>query len=175
MAKVTIFGWVGSGKTSVGKELAKRLGYEFISTVNMFREEAVRLNLSLHDYEKLCNEDPEQDKTLDNKITKYAKTHDNFIIDSRLAWYFVPDSIKIKLVGSDEKRIKRVAERENISLHNAKYDIDFRESAGKKRYLNLYGITEIAPDKLFDFIIDTTNLQFEEVVAEVEKFLQSKI
>lgn len=175
MAKITIFGWIGTGKTSVGQELAKRFGYEFVSTGNMFRAEAVKLNLSLHDYEKLCNEDPEQDRKLDNQIAEYGQTHNNFIIDSRLAWHFVPDSIKVKLAASDECRAKRVAERENIALADAKHDISFRETASKKRYLDLYGITEIAPDNIFDFIIDTTNLQFEEVVGEIERFLKTKI
>ena len=175
MAKITIFGWVGSGKTSVGKELAKRLGYEFISTGNIFRAEAAELGITMHELERLYDADLNRDKAFDEKIVVYTKDRNNFLIDSRLAWYFIPDTIKIKLVADEATRVKRVASRDKITPEQAAYDITFRENASKKRYLDLYGITEIAPDHLFDFILNTTNLQFEEVISEVEKFLQTKI
>ena len=175
MAKITIFGWVGSGKTSVGKELAKRLDYEFISTGNIFRAEAAELNIAMHELERLYDADLNRDKAFDEKIVAYTKNRDNFIIDSRLAWYFIPETTKIKLVASEETRIKRVIGRDKITPDQAAYDIAFRENASKKRYLDLYGLTEIAPDNLFDFIIDTTHLQFEEVVEKIEKFLQTKV
>lgn len=175
MAKITIFGWVGSGKTSVGKELAKRLGYEFISTGNIFRAEAAELGITMHELEQLYNADLNRDKAFDEKIVAYVASRNNYLIDSRLAWYFIPETIKIKLVASESKRIERVAARDKVTPEQAAHDINFRENASKKRYLDLYGITEIAPDHIFDYILDTTSLNFEEVVEALEKFLYSKI
>jgi cytidylate kinase len=175
MAKITIFGWVGTGKTSVGKELAKRFNYDFISSGNIFRAEAESLGIGMHELEELYNQDPERDKNLDNKMAEYGQTHNNFIADSRLAWHFIPDSIKIKLVAETDERARRVAEREGISLAAAKHDITFREDVCQKRYQEVYGLTTIAPDNLFDLIIDTTQLNFTEVVDKVEAFLKPKI
>lgn len=175
MAKITIFGWVGTGKTSVGKELAKRFNYDFISSGNIFRAEAENLGITMHELEELYNQDPERDKNLDNKMAEYGQTQNNFIADSRLAWHFIPDSIKIKLVAETDERARRVAEREGISLAAAKHDITFREDACQKRYKEVYGLAAIAPDNLFDLIIDTTSLQFEEVVEKIETFLKSRI
>ncbi len=175
MAKITIFGWVGTGKTSVGKELAKRFNYDFISSGNIFRAEAESLGIGMHELEELYNQDPERDKNLDNKMAEYGQTHNNFIAYRRWVCHLIPFTNNLNLVSVTYHRPRRVAEREGISLAAAKHDITFREEVCQKRYQEVYGLTTIAPDNIFDLIIDTTQLNFTEVVDKVEAFLKTKI
>lgn len=164
MAKITIFGLAGTGKTSTGKLLAEKLKYEFQSTGNMFRAVARDLGLSLQELEMLSKKDDKYDKELDNKVVEFGKTHDNFIFESRLAWYFIPDSFKIHLICDYNERIKRVANREGKDFELVKDETENREQAIFERYNNYYGIVNVSDSKNFDLEIDTTFNNLEEVL-----------
>lgn len=174
MAKITIFGLAGTGTTTAGKLLATELGYEFISTGNLFRQQAAELGLSLYDFEKLCNENPSYDRQLDDRVKQLGQQKNNFVLESRLAWYFIPDSIKIKLVCDESTRIARVASRDNLSLAEATIKTKQREQDGPARYAQIYGLTEFAPATAFDLILDSGRLSPAEIVTEIRTFLISQ-
>ena len=174
MAIITIFGLAGTGTSSCGKLLAKKLGYEFISTGGLFRAQAEELGLTLHEYEKNINNNPEKDKEFDQKIEKLGQEKDNLIIDSRLAWYFIPQSIKIKFQCSDEIRLKRVCDRDNVSREDARHKTFFRETSHMNRYTQTYGLADYTADEHFNFIIDTNSLTPEEIVEEILKKINKK-
>ncbi len=175
MVKISIFGLAGTGTTSVGKLVANRLKLEFIYSGNIFREMATQRGLDLYKFGKLCEKDPSIDKELDKKIEQIGKNKDDFIIDSRLAWYFIPKSIKIKLICENEIRFKRVSDRDLISIEDAKNKTIQRENSEKIRYYNYYKIKDYCEDKHFDLIIDSTNLSIEEVSRKIEVFIMKKL
>jgi CMP/dCMP kinase len=175
MAKITLFGLAGTGTSSVGKTLAKKLGYTFMSTGNIFRAKAESLGLSLHEFEELCNKNPEHDKALDQDVKKFGEVNDNFVIESRLAWYFIPDSIKIKLHCDFPERIKRVAKRDAVTIDEAEKLTIARESFGVQRYNDFYNISDFAPDSLFDISIDTTTTPIEKVVERIMSYLENRV
>ncbi len=167
MAKVTIFGLAGTGTTTLGRLLAEQLGYQFVSTGNIFRQKASELGLSLYEFELLCNADSEYDKAIDQATEKLGKENDNFVLESRLGWYFVPDSFKVKIICSDQVRITRVATRDNLSFSEAEAKTLRREHDGELRYQEFYGINELAPDTAFDLVIDSTHLTPAEICERI--------
>ncbi len=169
--KVTLFGLAGTGTSSTGKAVADKLGLEFLSTGNMFRAQAKELGLTINELDKLSLTDPVYDKMLDQKIADYGKNNDNFIIESRMAWFFVPDSIKIKLHCDFDTRLARVASRDNVSLDDARRLTLEREDAIFDRYARYYGVTDCQADVNFDLVIENTNLPFSEVVDRVIDFI----
>jgi len=174
MAKITLFGLAGTGTSSVGKALSKKLGYTFMSTGNIFRAKADSLGLTLHQFEELCNQNPEHDKALDQEVKKFGDGNDNFVIESRLAWYFIPDSIKIKLHCDFSERIRRVAKRDVVTVDKAKELTVAREAFGAQRYKDFYGITDFAPDSAFDLSIDTTTTPIEKVLERIQSYLEER-
>jgi len=174
MAIITIFGLAGTGTSTCGKLLAKKLDYEFISTGGLFRAQAEELGLTLHEYEKNINNNPEKDKEFDQKIEKLGQEKDNLVIDSRLAWYFIPNSIKIKFHCPDEIRLKRVSDRDNVSQEEAEHKTFFREKSHMNRYTQTYGLVDYTADENFDFIIETNSLTPEEIVEEILKKINKK-
>ncbi|MBI2023878.1 cytidylate kinase family protein [Candidatus Giovannonibacteria bacterium] len=172
MAKITIFGLAGTGTTSVGKILAGDMGYQFLSSGNIFRKMAEENKMTLGEFEDLCKKEHKFDLELDQRIKKFGEENDNFIIESRLAWHFIPDSVKIKLDCDFDTRINRIANREAIFFETAKEHTVFREDAIFERYKNYYGIDDFS-DKNFDFTIDTTNIQIPVVVKNIENFLKT--
>lgn len=174
MVKISLFGNPGTGTSSVGKLYAKKYGLDFISSGNMFRDLAQSLGYELYEFSELCQTNSEYDKKLDQKIKKYGEENDNFIIDSRLAWYFIPDSFKVKLKCDFDERIRRICERDGVDFNYARDKTLFREESEKLRYKNYYGIDDFTDDKYFDLIIDTTNLSIDEVVSIINDFLKNK-
>ena len=174
--KITITGEAGSGKTTVAKLLAKKLGYEHHSIGDFMGEIASEKGISMHELGKIAEKDEEIDKILDKKQISLGKNKDDFIIDSRLGWYFIPDSIKIFLsVDFDEasKRIfndKRDDEKENTSLQKTKEFMKKRRESEKNRYLKYYGVDYYDIDN-YDLLIDTTEIPAEKVVEKIIEFI----
>lgn len=173
MAKVTIFGLAGTGTTTLGKLLAEKLGYQFVSTGNIFRQQAKEHGLSLYEFESLCNTDPAYDLAIDEETKKLGRENDRFVLESRLGWYFVPDSFKVKIICSDEVRLGRVATRDHLSLLEAEEKTFKRETEAEKRYQEFYGLAELAPDSAFDLIIDSSNLTPAAIVEKMLATLKS--
>jgi cytidylate kinase len=175
MAKITIFGLAGTGKTDTSLLVAKALGYPVLSTGNMFREMAKEAGYTdLHKFEEeVCQKDPDHDAKLDTKTAEYGRTHLDFVFESRLAWHFIPDSFKIMLVCPGEARFERVAKRENKSIEQAKAETLAREKSIFTRFEEYYHIADLNDESQFDLVINTNDNNLEQVVKiildELEK------
>lgn len=168
MSKITIFGLAGTGTSSVGKALAEKLGYRFVSGGDIFwRKKAEEMGITLPELHKLAKNDERFDKECDEAIEKFGKENDNFVIESRLAWFFIPDSFKIKLNCDFETRVKRLAERDGLSLEAAREHVITREKTDEARYQKYYGISKLGPDEKFDLIIDSTNTPVDKIVEMI--------
>ena len=167
MRKFTIFGLAGTGTTSVGELLAKNFGYKFVSSWGKFRDKSNELGMELNEFEKLCLRDPKYDIELDRFIADFGRENINFVVESRLAYRFIPDSIKIKLVCDYSTRIQRVARRHSIPTSVASEKTNFRERMAERRYSKYYDIKKLAPDKKFQIIIDTSRISIEKIVGKI--------
>ena len=165
--KITIFGLAGTGKSSVGKKLAEKLHCAFVSTGNVFREQAKEVGVAVYEYDKMAEIDPCIDQKLDERIAQIGKIHENLVLESRLGWYFVPDSLKVKFVCEDEERFRRVAHRDGISEDDAKTQSAIRENSHLERFRKVYGIQDYSADENFDLIINTTNIHVSEVIEVI--------
>lgn len=175
MAKITIFGLAGTGTTTAAKEVCKILNYDFIYAGGIFREKAKSLGLDLYQFEQLVSRDPSYDRELDADMAKYGREHDNFIADGWLAWYFIPDSFKIKLTCGQETRLKRIVKRDGVSYEEAKAKTEFRESEHLIRYKEVYGIDNYyIDDRYFDLVIDTTDNPPERVAEQIIVHLKDR-
>lgn len=164
MAKITIFGLAGTGKSTTAKLLVMKLGYELMSTGNMFRGYADELGMTLNRLEELSETDDKYDRKLDANTEEYGRMHNNFVFESRLAWHFIPDSFKIKLDCNFDTRLQRIANREDKPFVQVKKETMHRESLITKRYEQYYGIKDFASNENFDFIVDTERNDAHQVV-----------
>jgi cytidylate kinase len=172
--KITIFGLAGTGKSSVGKKLAQKLCCAFVSTGNVFREQAKVSGVAVQEYDKMAEKDPSIDHKLDERIAQIGKIHENLVLESRLGWYFVPDSLKIKFVCDDEERFRRVAHRDGLSEDEAKRISNIREISHLERFNKVYGIEDYSADEHFDLIINTTNIHVSEIIDLILNNIKEK-
>ena len=175
MVKLVVFGLAGTGTSTFGKALAAAIDATFKSSGNLFREMAQEHGVDLYTFEEYCREDDSYDKELDRRVAEYGRQHGHFVFESRLAWYFIPDACKIKLVCDDEVAIERVAERDGLGFDEAKQKTIQRTKTIEERYRAFYGIERFPPeDERFDLILDSTDQSVDTLVEKTLTMLREK-
>ena len=137
------------------KELAKDEGYEI--TGEGWWESPVGLTF----LEKRVK-DPQFDKEVDGKLLNYAKMG-NVLLDSWTMPWLIKDGYKIWLMASLEKRAARVAERDKLTVDQAYAVLKEKEAQTKAIYKKLYGFSLDEDFTPFNFILDTDNLNADQV------------
>jgi CMP/dCMP kinase len=182
---ISISGAEGAGKSTIAKMLAAKFGWPRYYIGGIRREKAKERGLSLEEYNKLGETDPSTDLEVDEYQQKLGETRDNFIMEGRTSWHFIPHSFKIYLDVSFEEGARRIwgdlqngAKRNEgkklESYEDVLASIKARRQSDSGRYAKYFNID--AYDKSnYDFILDTTNLNIEQVFAEILKVLENKL
>lgn len=168
---LSLTGNLGSGKSSLGKELIAR-GFQIVSSGDIFRGLAAEKGVSIVEMNKIAETDKSIDKMVDDRTISLGKTMDNTIFDSRMGWYFVPDSFKVFVMVDLQEAGRRVY---NDSLRKAEsYDdiqaavkaLYTRQSLEKERYGQLYGVNYYDLNN-YDLVIDSTNASPADIADEI--------
>ncbi|NLZ74684.1 AAA family ATPase [Candidatus Falkowbacteria bacterium] len=182
---ISLSGAPGSGKSTIAKMLAAKLDWPRYYIGGLRRERAQKRGLTLAEYNKLGENDPVTDQEVDEYQRELGQKEDNFIIEGRTSWYFIPHSLKIYLDVSLEEGAKRIfgsLQQKNDRNEDKKLDsVEAVIESNKKRiesdnvrYYKYYGIDVYNP-KNYDFYLDTTNLTPEEVFQSVYDFVKSSL
>jgi cytidylate kinase len=176
---ITLAGNLGSGKSSTAKRLADILNYEHYSTGDFMRAIADEKGISLIELSSLAESDRSIDEELDNKNKEVGKK-ENVVIDSRLGFYFIPHSFKVFLKLDPEISAERILKDKQTNpnrQNEANQDFDtkegimrnikIRQESERKRYQEMYGISDYTDSSNFDLIIDTSLLPLEGVVDKI--------
>src|SRR3989338_404464 len=168
---ITISGKAGSGKSTTAKELAKKLSLKHYSIGDLMRQIAKEKGISLMELSKQAEKYPSIDRELDKKQIDLRKK-DNFVIDGRLTAFFIPNAgLKIFLDCDDKVRAERILkegrkDENGNNIRELMEKIKQREHSEKKRYKEIYNI-DYADKKLYDLIIDTTDISPHEVLKRI--------
>ena len=171
---ISISGLPGSGKTTVGKILAKKLGYDFFSMGDLRGKWAQKRGMTIDELNKLGEKEEWTDKETDRYAEKLGKENDNFVIDSWLAFHFIPHSFKVFLSVKPEEAGKRVHkdqrkdEKDVDSPEEAREMLEKRVEQSNKRYKKYYGL-DFLEKKHYDLVLDTTGLTPEETADRILK------
>lgn len=182
---ISIGGAAGSGKSTAAKKLAKKLNWPRYYMGKLRREVAKKQGLTLAEYNKLGEKDPTTDSKVDRYQKKLGKTKDNFIIEGRTSWHFIPHSLKTYLAVDEKvgaKRVFKELKRKNSRNEdkNLKTVADVlksqreRKKSDKKRYKKYYQI-DVYNKKNYDFVLDTTNLSKKQVFVKLYNFVKSRL
>lgn len=178
---ISLSGNQGSGKSTLAQKLATALGWKRYYIGGLRRETAKRRGLTLAEYNKLGETDPQTDFEVDEYQKKLGETEDNFIIEGRTSWYFIPHSLKLFLKVDELEGARRILQdkrkgedKDMTSLENVLISVRQRQESDEKRYQKYFGIDAYDP-KNFDYIIDTTKLTEQEVFDEAYKIIRQHL
>ena len=162
---ISISGVPGSGKTSAAKILAHTLGMKFYSMGDLRGKLAQERGVTIDELNRLGETDPTTDTSVDDYQRELGKKEDNFVIEGRLSWYFIPDSFKVFLdcdpaeaaqrIFQARRRGGRNDEPKYASVNVARTEIEKRIASDILRYRKYYGVDYRDP-KQFDLVLDTT-------------------
>jgi predicted cytidylate kinase len=173
--RITISGPPGSGKTTVCKLLADKLGYRFIISGIVFREMASKLQLPLSEFGKLAEEDPQYDQMIDDSMVAMAMEDNDIVMEGRLSAYNLArrdiPALKVYLDASPKVRAARIMEREKGDPKAVMKEMLKREECEAVRYSRWYGI-DINDKSVYDLIVDTSDVPPEKVVDIILKKLE---
>ncbi len=175
---ITISGTSGAGKSTVAKFLAEKLNYNHYSTGDILRKLAVERGMTINELMIAAKTDKSIDSDIDNYSRKLGENEDNFVIDSRLAWHFIPKSVKVFLDADLKVRAERIfrqrrEEEKFETFEEAMELMEEREKINLGRYRKVYGITYL-DKKNYDLAIDTTKTTAEEAGEKILKFIRKK-
>ncbi len=166
--KISITGDLGSGKSVVGKILKERLGYPVMSTGAIQREIASRMNMTTLELNHYTDTHPEIDEEIDSIFKSLSFDANPYLLDSRLAWFFIPDSFKVYLKVDTWVAAERIMNDPNRksevypSLEAAVADIRARKKSENQRFLKEYG-ADCANYQNFNAVINTAYVTPENV------------
>ena len=173
---ITVSGKPGSGKSTIGKELADTLGYAHVSAGDFMRELAAERDMTVLELSRIAEQSPEIDKAIDERSTRFGDSTEDLVIDARLAWYFIPDSVKVFLDVSLDEAARRIygagrtAEKENVDLESTRRNIERRTLSESQRYLSYYDVDYLDLSH-YDLVIDTSQRSVEEIVALITDYV----
>src|SRR5262245_27870844 len=162
-------GDLGGGKTTVSLLLAERLGIRRVSVGDLYRAMAAQrgmtaLQLNLH-----AELDDKIDHFVDQLQCEVAASGEQVVVDSRLAWHFFTDALKVHLITEPTVAAARVLGRpadtveSYHSLEEARSRLAIRSESERVRFINRYGVDKTRL-RNYDLVCDSTSATPEQIV-----------
>ena len=166
---ITITGDLGSGKSSIAKELCKMLNYKYFSTGNIQRQIGGEKGMNTLELNYFSEKNHDIDKYIDDLVIKLNNENNSYVLDSRMAWHFINESFKIYLTVDPVVAAKRVISdnyRDNEPIIEDIYEKALnlleRRAAEDKRFNATYCV-DCSDQNNYDLVIDTTISKVEEI------------
>ena len=161
MEKITLSGLAGSGKSTIGKLLAKKMGWQFISIGNYSRGYAKeKFNLGINEFQAYCKEHPEEDQMIDKHFASKINSSKGTIVDYRLGHKFIKDALHVYLDVSEDEAVKRLLNAKRVKEFKEqdeefiRREMNKRNNAMQKRFMDIYQ-TDFTDINNYDLIINT--------------------
>jgi CMP/dCMP kinase len=169
---IVISGDLGSGKSTVSRELARRLGVRRVSVGDLYRQMAQSRGMSALQLNLHAELDDAVDGYVDQLQQDIAKSDEQLVVDGRLAWFFFTDAFKVHLITDPLVAASRVLSRPAdeveaySSLNEAKERLAHRSESERIRFLTRYGADK---NRLrnYDLVCDTSRAPSDEVVDRI--------
>jgi cytidylate kinase len=160
---ITVAGSPGAGKSSTAKAVASALGFRHFSSGDRFRQLAAARGVSIEAMNISAEVQRDIDLEVDNLLKEMYRTEQRLVIDSRMAWRWMPGSFKVFLVLDPDTAAERVFDHLRMegriseaaqSVEEVRASIERRSASERKRYAALYAV-DVTDPLNFDVVVNT--------------------
>jgi cytidylate kinase len=175
---VVINGDLGSGKSTVSILLAQQLHSRRISVGHLYRDLAQQRGMTALELNLHAELDDEIDHHIDRLQKDIAASGETVVVDSRLAWFFFRDALKVHLIADPLVAAHRVLDRpadtveSYASVVDAQTRLAERSASERVRFIKRYGADK-ARLRNYDLVCDSTRATPEEIVARIVEALET--
>lgn len=169
LTRISITGDIGSGKSTIAKAVASRIGVEALSTGGIQRQLAAARGINTLELNRLAEADP----TIDRQIDDYLRALPDgpLVVESRMAWHFVPRTCRVFLYVLPAAAAERIlgASRSDESYRHRDEAIALlrqRRESEIRRFRKYYGV-DIGDLRNYDVVVDTTHVGADRVVEAI--------
>lgn len=182
---ITIAGRPGAGKSTTAEAVAAKLGYKRFSSGGLFRQLAIERDIDVLEANLTSEQNSEIDDLVDKRLQEIYASDNKLVIDSHMAWYFMPQSFKVFLALDPRIAAERILARadqtrlasEHIPQDPSEYTmlLKSRLASEKRRYKQLYNANPY-DESNYDLVVDTTNHNIDQtaelIVDSFHKWLE---
>lgn len=184
---ITLSGKPGSGKSSTADRVAEMLSYTRYSAGDIVRTYVRKKHMTLDQFNTMAEKNHAIDYDIDEELRKLRNQKD-IVIDSRLGFYWIPESFKVYLDLDMEVAAARIFRdtvgnelREyadnDYSIQDVEHLVLARMENEKNRFKSLYGVNPYS-NANFDLIVNTSRHSPQTVALTVfdtyQKWLKSE-
>jgi len=169
---ITLSGDIGSGKSSVAGCLASEISFDIIGTGKIQRSIAEKRGMTTLELNQVSQTDRSIDDEIDSYVVNLGKTKHRLIVDSRLAWHFIPKSFKVYLsvdpcIGAERVFAASRSDENNTSVASAFDNNMHRQGLEDERFCKLYGIN-FRKYQNYDLVVDTSFSSPEAIATKIK-------
>ena len=174
---ITLSGKPGSGKSSTADKVAELLSYTRHSSGDMIRSVLAKNKMTLEEYNNQAETNHSLDRQVDDELRDLREKND-IIVDSRLGFYWIPESFKVYLDLDLDIATARIFKdtvtnqaRSSVgtnssSLSEVSRQVKERMLGEQDRFRKLYGVDPYDKNH-FDLIVDTSRNDPQSVAIAV--------
>jgi len=169
---IVICGDIGTGTSTLSKELAMKLGWERVSGGEFFRKWSKETGIPL--WNKMAVPD-EIDRKFDKQMLERMKKESRVIFDTHYGGWFAKDMkgvFKILLICNEQSATWRILNRE-ASQRESGQDIEERRKQLRKKFEKLYSNEDYEDPKLFNIVINTSENSIKETLQKAYESFSS--
>ncbi len=167
---VTISGKIAVGTTTLTRNLQKILGWKHVNVGAIQREFDRKQGINENKQGAASRSDAHE-KAIDAATIEMLKKESNIIYEAWLSGFMargIDGVLKVLVTCShDDIRIDRVANRDSLSIDEAKIWMRQREEENIRKWKKLYGDHDFWDKKYYDLVIDTYNSGPMETMGKV--------
>lgn len=162
---ITLGGYPGSGKSTVRKILSERLGYQTFSTGDFVRSLAITRGMTLEELNDAIAKSKELEECIDAELMRIEREGDRYVVDSHLAFHFIPSGFSVYLSVSIPAAARRIFDDRDAEMRKKSGDTmrTYEEACARTtrrienhrdRYMRHYGIDPYVADA-YDLVLDS--------------------
>jgi cytidylate kinase len=171
---IVISGDIGTGTSTLAKNLSSELGWECLSVGSFFRQYALEHHLPLWDKASVP---VEVEKEIDYLFQDKMKKEVNKLFEGHYSGWFakdLPKSFRILLNADLEVCLERAVKRLDHTHLETREEVFKRREGIIEKFKTVYGEDDYLNPAYFNLMIDTTNITPEEVLKRVLLEIKSK-